>query len=60
LDRAQNQLQAQTIAYMTGANPPPEPRAAPQCGNTVIEKIFPKRSPGSTNVALNQNVLPFF
>lgn len=62
LDRAQNALTAQTIAYMTGKNPPVEPHSPPSCDSS-IEKIFPKQQntqPGSTNVALNASVLPYF
>jgi len=62
LDRAQNALTAQTIAYMTGKNPPIEPRE-PECKSNYLDKVLPKqdnRLPGSTNVALNDNVLPYF
>jgi len=59
LDRAQNALEAQTIAYMQGANPPPEKRSPPKCEDPAApaKPVYP---PGSTNVALNQNILPYF
>jgi len=59
LDRAKNELEAQTIAYMQGANPPPEKRAPPVCDNTSAAPSKPDYPPGSTNVALNQNVLAY-
>jgi hypothetical protein len=82
LDRAQSQLEAETVAYMQGANPPPE-KKEPACrGKTACEAIhgigsskctedvtgtewfgFKSKTvtgePGSTNMALNQNVLPY-
>lgn len=58
LDRAKNALEAQTIAYMQGANPPPEKRVAPTCEgpSAPTKPVYP---PGSTNVALNQNILAY-
>jgi hypothetical protein len=61
LDRAQSQLEAQTVAYMTGANPQPEPKVE-SCDSSKKKKNKPKEysEPGSTNVALNNYVLPYF
>jgi len=61
LDRAQNQLEAETIAYMQGKNPPKRPSGAgPEGACPAAGAPIEQHEPGSTNVALNQKVLPYF
>jgi len=60
LDRAQNQLEAETIAYMQGKKPPAEKREPASCdAGSAAEAQKWEGMPGSTNVALNQRILPY-
>ena len=54
LDRVQNQLDAETVAYIQGKSLPNSSSDNATC--TKTKEVLP---PGSTNVSLNQNILPY-
>jgi hypothetical protein len=54
LDRVQNQLDAETVAYIQGKSLPRGSSDAATC--TKKKEVLP---PGSTNMSLNKNVLPY-